>query len=468
MKKSVKVILMMVVVMSLMFTACTTQPTAVTPQEEPQQPAQAQPTSEPQQPTSTEPTSVAQSPSSSGETIEIEFWTLLTGALGERLDALVQEFNSSQTEVKILNVNQGGYNELQQKLLASVAAGNPPVLTMVDYKYVPFYAREGVFEPITAYASEEDMKDFIPGLLTDLTFQGQVYALPFNRSTQGLYYNKDLFREAGLDPEKPPTTWDEVKEYAEKLTDSSKQQYGIYATGNMQWHFEPLVDQAGGAVSDADCNFIFNNEQGQIAAQLLQGLVKDGYALIPANLTGPFDQQATEFINGKVGMMRQSTAIQGFIGNTVSFDWGFAMAPAGPGGQAVTGGGANIAMTAKATPEQKEAAWKFMKWITSTEKSAEFHMATGYMPSRFSVMELPDVKAFYETHPSWLTSVEQLEFAKPTACGVLNNPQWQAIIEASIDRILINNEDVKTVLDEAVAELQPAIDEARANGTLIK
>ena len=406
---------------------------------------------------------------STAPVVEIEFWTLLTGALGERLDALIQEFNQSQSEVRIINVNQGGYNELQQKMLASVAAGNPPVMTMVDYKYVPFYAREGVLEPLNGFLSEEDLADLIPGLLTDLTFNGQVYALPFNRSTQGLYYNKDLFRAAGLDPERPPTTWDEVRTMACQLTDASKQQYGIYAIGNMQWHYEPLVLQAGGAVSDDQCNFTFSNEYGRAAADFLQDLVhEDGCAVVPSNLTGPFDQQAIEFITGRVGMMRQSTAIQGFIGDAVGFDWGFAMMPAGPAGQAVTSGGANIAIGAKASQEQKEAAWKFLEWITSAEKSAEFHMATGYMPTRYSVLAREDVQQFHAEHPSWLISVEQLDYAKPTNCGVLNAPEWQPVIEAALDRIVINNEDSATVLAAAEQELQQTIDRTRAEDKLIQ
>ena len=142
-------------------------------------------------------------PESDGEVIELAFWTLLGGANGDRVQKLVDDFNASQDGIVIINESQGGYDDLQQKLLASLAAGNPPPITMVDYKYVPFYAKNGAFEPINNLASKEDLADYIPGLLTDLTYKGQVYAIPFNRSTQGMFYNKDLMREAGLDPEAP-------------------------------------------------------------------------------------------------------------------------------------------------------------------------------------------------------------------------------------------------------------------------
>jgi sn-glycerol 3-phosphate transport system substrate-binding protein len=404
------------------------------------------------------------------EPVEIEFWTLLTGPLGERLDSMISEYNDSQGNVVVVNVNQGGYNEIQQKMLAALAAGDPTyVATMIDYKNVPFYANSGVLEPISDWASDEDMADFIPGLLTDLTLNDKVYALPMNRSTQGLYYNKDLFARAGLDPEKPPQTWEEVREYGMAIAALGDEYSGTYGTGNMQWYFEPLVYEFGGEFSDAECNFTFNDEFGVAAATYLQDLIhKDGAAIIPANLSGPFDQQMSEFVQGNIGMIRQSTAVNGFISDVVDFDWGFTMFPEGPAGRAVTGGGANVAIGAHATDEEKAAAWDFIRWLTNAENSAAFHMATGYMPSRYSVAELPEVQAFYEDHPTWQISVDQLDFSRPTSCAVLNSPQWAAVIESNMDRILINNEDVQTVLDEAVAELNEALEAVRADGTLIQ
>lgn len=404
------------------------------------------------------------------EPVEIEFWTLLTGPLGERLDALITEYNASQDNVVVVNVNQGGYNEIQQKMLAALAAGDPSyVATMIDYKNVPFYANSGVLEPISDWASDEDMADFIPGLLSDLTLNDKVYALPMNRSTQGLYYNKDLFIQAGLDPDKPPQTWEEVREYGAAIAALGDEYAGTYGTGNMQWYFEPFVYEFGGEFSDAECNFTFNDAAGVAAATYLQELVhKDGVAIIPANLSGAFDQQMSEFVQGNIGMIRQSTAVNGFISDVVDFDWGFTMFPEGPAGRAVTGGGANVAIGAHASEEEKAAAWDFIRWLTNAENSAEFHMATGYMPSRYSAAELPEVQAFYEDHPTWKISVDQLEFARPTSCAVLNSPQWAAVIEASMDRILINNEDVQSVLDDAVAELNEAIADARAADTLIQ
>ena len=217
-------ILVVILLLSFVITACSSdeEPAEVEPAEE-EAPAEEAPAEEPPDLEEIE------------EAVEIEFWTLLTGPLGERLDSMINEYNESQDNVKVVNVNQGGYNEIQQKMLAALAAGDPTyVATMIDYKNVPFYANSDVLEPISDWASAEDMEDFIPGLLADLTLEDKVYALPMKRSTQGLYYNKDLFAQAGLDPEKPPETWDEVREYGQAIAALGDEYNGTYGTGNMQ------------------------------------------------------------------------------------------------------------------------------------------------------------------------------------------------------------------------------------------
>ena len=397
--------------------------------------------------------------------IELKFWTLLGGANGDRIQALVDAFNASQSDVVVVNERQGGYDDLQRKLLAAVAAGNPPHLTMVDYKYVPFYAKNGVFVAINDYASAEDMADFIPGLLTDLTYKGKVYAVPFNRSTQGLYYNKDLMRAVGLDPETDiPRTWQDMVNLGPKVKSILGDNY--YVTygkePNAQWMFEPLVYQFGGRISDENGRFVFNQpgEGGvEVMTMMRDNVYKTKYFLIGANPVGSYNEVQFEFFDGKVLFSRDSTAQQGSLGSMLDFDWGFTRFPYSEGGTpAVTSGGANIAMTTNTTEAERKAAWKFMQFVTNTENSAWFHMQTGYMPSRYSVMELPEVKEFYKTHPSWRVSIDQLNFVKPTARGVLNAPEWQATIQGALDRIILNNEDPQKVLDEAAAELNRTID----------
>lgn len=414
-----------------------------------------------------EPTDVAEpddveEPEEEGEVIELAFWTLLGGRLGDLIQEQVDEFNATHPNINIVNERQGGYDDLQQKLLASVAAGNPPPLTMVDYKYVPFYAKNGVFVPINEFASDADFEDFIPGLLTDLTYNGEVYAVPYNRSTQGMFYNKDLMAQVGL--EEPPTTWEEMEAIGDAVKELGDEYFVTYGKeGNAQWMFEPLVYQFGGRVSDENCRFVFNEpgEGGVEVMQFLQDNTYDTeYFLIGANPVGGFYEVSFEWATeGRVLFTRSSTALQGGLEENVDFDWGFTKFPYAEGGTpAVTSGGANIAMTSNTTQEEREAAWEFMHFMSNTENSAWYHMQTGYMPTRYSVLELEEVQEYHVEHPSWLVSVEQLDFVQPTACGVFNAPEWAGVIQSAMDRIILNNEDVQTVLDEAAAELNQTID----------
>jgi len=396
--------------------------------------------------------------------IEIEFWTMLGGDLCEKVSEYVEKFNGMQDEVIVTEVNQGGYEPLLEKQLASVAAGNFPPVTLMDYKVVPFFASNGILEPISNWASEEDMQDFIPALLNDLTYDGTVYALPFNRSYQGVYYNKDLFRAAGLDPDSPPETWEEYAEFVDQIGAIGDDVWGSYVYRRSHEH----ILSFGEPISDANCDVTINSERGVEALQYMADLNFVHGALVPAQLSGPFDQTAIEFIQGKVGMYSGSIAIQNRVKESVDFDWGFSLLPEGPyGDRAWLGGGGNVAMSASADPEIKEAAWKFVSFLSSAEQSADWHMTTGYLPTRYSVANLPEVIEFYEDNPSWQTSVDGAEFIFPTPCAIVNIPQYVSIERPNADRIVLNGEDAQEVMDQLAEELQILIDEKRLEDTLM-
>lgn len=459
--KTITKLLAVLIVLSFVLTACSSPAPAtpaatsveVTTEADSVEEVQADTAPEPDQPAAVD----------KKDPIELEFWTMLGGDLGERVKQMVEEYNNSQDEVLIVEVNMGDYEPLLEKQIASLVGGNFPPVTLIDYKTVPFFSQAGILEPIGNLASEEDMKDFTPGLLGDLTFDGEVYALPFNRSYQGLYYNKDLFRQAGLDPERPPQTWEEYAEYTDQIDALGDDIYGSYVYRRSHEFFLSF----GEPISNENCDVTVNSEAGFEAFQYLQDLHYKHNALVPANLKGPFDQAAIEFIQGKVGMYSGSIAIQNRVGDTVDFDWGFSLLPAGPGGQAWLGGGGNIAISSKATTEQKEAAWDFVNWLTSAEKSAEWHMNTGYLPTRLSVAELPEIKEFYKANPSWETSVQGAQFIFKTPCAILNIPQYVSITTPAADRVVLNQEDVQSVLDQLQIDLQELIDYAREDGTLI-
>ena len=142
--------------------------------------------------------------------VTIELWSSLTGSKAKVFDGQVAKFNETQDEVIVNVIHQGGYDMLRQKVAAAANAKNLPTLLICDYLDVAYYAQLGVLEDVSNILSEEVIGDYYEGMLKDLTVDGVLYGIPYNRSTQGFYVNNDLLRKAGIDH--IATTWDEFKE----------------------------------------------------------------------------------------------------------------------------------------------------------------------------------------------------------------------------------------------------------------
>lgn len=152
--------------------------------------------------------------------VTIDFWYSIGGNPQKATEALVEKFNASQNEVKVEAMYGGSYEDTTKKLLASVVAGDTPVVAHMAMAYTAQFILDGYFESLNSYfAKDAKVKetDFVKGLLELNRWKGELYGMPFNCSNPIMYYNKDLFRAAGLDPEKPPVTWDELYEYAKKI-----------------------------------------------------------------------------------------------------------------------------------------------------------------------------------------------------------------------------------------------------------
>lgn len=397
------------------------------------------------------------------EPIQIEFWSLLPGVQAEILQGHIAQFNDQHDNIEVTYISQGGYAELQQKLLASVSAGNTPAVTMVDYGFVPLYAQNGVFAPLNQFFTEEDEADFIPGLLADLTYQGEIYALPYNRSTQGFYYNADLLAEFDLEPAQ---TWEEFAEQARAIHAANPEYYGGYAYANA-WEFTPVILSWGGRINDEECNVTLNEPEVIAAINFFKELNAEGAMTLPNALDGPLEEVNSDFVQGRVAYLIKSTSWLTRLDSVVDFNWDFTMMPAGPEGRFVTNGGANLAISAATPPEVQAASWELIKYLTDTEQTGEFHVSTGYMPVRYSALELPAVQELHAEFPRYRLSVDQLEYATATSCVARNVTQYVTVVNEALQRVWISGEDAQTVFDQLTSDLQKVIDDMKANGTLV-
>lgn len=338
----------------------------------------------------------------------ITFWYSLGGNAGRVFQEMVAEFNASQDEIFVDAVYTGGYGETAQKVTASLAAN-----TLPDGGVIPaaplFTGRVGnyLIDEYLRGPKGLDMDDFYEEFWNYNKYDGCIASLPFNNSTPVLFYNKDILRQAGLEP-KAPETWDELVEMAIHLRDWAAQErlrnFVPINMRNQDWMLKGFILQNGGQLMDEDYSAALINEPEAVEAiEFWVSLVDQG--LMPAGL---HDRARDHFIAGNQAFLFDSTAGIGTIAQTVEFDFDTAMLP-GNKQRAVTLGGAALTMF-PSTPERQDATWEFLTWLLQPENVAKWTVQTGYVPVRKSVLESPEIQQLFEEQPYYRAAFEQLEY----------------------------------------------------------
>jgi multiple sugar transport system substrate-binding protein len=339
------------------------------------------------------------------------------GPLGRSLDGLVGEYNAlGQGAVE--SVSMGQYEALSQKLMAAVAAGGPPAVAQCYEAWTANLIANESIAPFSGMIegqdglSAESLADIHEIFLHGATQDGVLWAFPFNKSVRCLYYNKDAFREAGLDPEAPPRTWGEYREIARQLSadrdgDGKVDRWGLGSQITVTM-FENLIVQNGGSLLDpTEQRAAFDSPEGIEALEFMTDLlVRDGTAL----LSQGFEYQ-NEFLAGNVAMIEGSSVSIAFLEGKYTFALGIAALPAGRLDTQLVAG-TDVVIFAS-TPERLDRAWRFVKWFTDTPQTARWAAETGYLPVRKSAMQHPVLAAKLDGHPGLRDAYAQLERALP-------------------------------------------------------
>lgn len=352
--------------------------------------------------------------------IHVTWWHAMGGGLGpigRVLATLVHDFNASQDSISVDPVNMGNYTALSQKIIAAAAAKDPPVMAQAYEAWTSQLLKSGMITPIDEFIDgpngldEESQADLIRVFVDGNTFMGRFCSFPFNKSVMALYYNRDLFRKAGLDPEKPPSNWDEYRKYAEILTedfdgDGRPDQWGV-ASQMSVWIFENLLLQNGGSLLTPDGKrVLFDSPEGEEALDFyyrMTGKEDVGY------VTGGFDFQ-NDFTAGTVGMIQSSSVSLSYMKSKLTFDLGIAPMP-GKVKNAMIVSGTNLVVFSRSTEEEKRAAWAFIKWLGDTPQTAYWAAETGYVPIRWSALEHSSMIQKFEDWPGYKDLYTQLEYA---------------------------------------------------------
>lgn len=393
----------------------------------------------------------------SGSATTIDFWAPLGGTNGETAQKMVDQFNSEHKDIKVNMLKQKDYYENATKLQAALTSKDQPDVTLLEITQTGTFASENALVDMSNYFDKTYQERFFPGLLTNSYYENKFVGVPFNRSTPILYINKDMATKAGLDPA-GPKTWDELKEYATKMTNKSEEIYGFETPIDI-WFYEAMVMQSGGEITNGK-KVAFNNEAGQAPVKFWQEMMKEGVMKMPPGEDyNAWDVAKQDFVNGKVGMIFTSTAdLAGLMQQTEGkFEISTAFLPENQK-YATPTGGANLAMLEGGTDEEKEASAEFIKWMTETDRIVEFSSSTGYLPTTEDATNSEKLQTLYKEKPQYKVATDQLQYA--VALPMLSG--YKEATDKLMDEIKKGltdlNSNPKDIVEKGTSAMQAVID----------
>jgi ABC-type glycerol-3-phosphate transport system substrate-binding protein len=389
--------------------------------------------------------------------VTITFWHGQSGVLGDRLKALIDKFNSTH-KIQVNATFQGSYtnNELQTKLISAAQAGSPPDMAqLTGLADVANFNKAKAIVPLQQYVdgpdglTKDQLADFVPSFLDDnsLTINGKktIVSWPLSKSESVLYYNPDILKAAGVSV---PKTWDDFRTALKTV--KAKTSFTPFAwTPSIYDFFLPYMFSAGGTALSTDLTkATFNSPEGIAALQYEADLVLTDKT---AEVTKGFDWQ-NPFAQGKVAFAISTNVSVPYIQQAMpkdhTFNIGMAPLPAGSKGSKTNLYGNNVVVFAKAPPDHQRAAWIFLKWLTDTDQTVAWSLASGYMPLRTSAKNSPEFKAAAEKDPRLLVPLD----AAPGAVGNPPSADWPKIqgpLGDAVTSALLGRQSAKDALDAA-------------------
>lgn len=351
-----------------------------------------------------------------GKTV-VTFWHVYTKNFGAPvIKQMVDDFNASQDKIVVKDVyNPDMYPGLMKNLQADVASGKSPSIAMIGYNYLEYFNQNFQYASPVDLAKKDKAdpdyleKTFLPNVLSLAEADGQQVGLPFSISAPLLFYNPDLFAAAGLDPNTPPKTWQDVRAYAKQIHDATGE-YGFYMQEYQDnWATQGLLTSNGAVILDENGKAAFASPESAEAYQLYQDMVlKDQSALHIAA-----DEGIASFYSGRVGMLLGTSAKIGTVTQSSAFSVMACPFPSfGDKKVEIPAGGNFLAVTAQSEEEQM-AAWEFIKFIMQPKYLAQWTINTGYLPPRQDVAEEPAVQDAIAKTPALKVAFDELPTLAP-------------------------------------------------------
>ena len=397
---------------------------------------------------------------------EIQWWHSMTGANNDVVNKLAEDFNSSQKDYKVVATFKGSYADSMNAGIAAFRAGNAPhILQVFEVGTATMMGARGAVKPVHVMMQEAgekfDPSSYLPAIAGYYsTVKGEMLSFPFNSSSTVMWYNKDAFKKAGLDPEKPPRTWPETIDHARKLKAagvscplSNAWVTWVLIEQFSAWHNVPLATKANG-LEGFDTELRFNSPLHVRMIETLAQLQKEKIY----DYAGRTNTGEGRFTSGECAMFMTSSAFFGNVKANAKFDYGNAPMPywpdvAGAPQNSIIGGASLWVMGGK-KPEEYKGVARFFTFLSDTNRQANLHQVSGYLPITKAAYEKTKTDGFYKTNPLLETPLLELNNKPPTDNSrglrlgdmVRMRDVWAEEIEAALN----GSKTAKAALDAAV------------------
>ncbi|HEX4523645.1 MAG TPA: ABC transporter substrate-binding protein [Casimicrobiaceae bacterium] len=353
--------------------------------------------------------------------VDISFYypVAVGGPITKIIDKFATDFEKENPGIKVHPIYSGTYQDSITKALTAVKSNDAPAMSvLLSTDMYTLIDEDAIvpWDPLIKTAEDRAwLQGFYPAFMENSQTGGKTWGIPFQRSTIVLYYNKEMFKEAGLDPNHAPETWKEMAEYAQKLTkrDASGKvtQWGVQipASGFPYWLFQGLTTENGVQLMNAAGTETYYDKPAVIEAVQYWVDLTAKYKAHPEGIV-EWGTTPKDFFERKVAMMWTTTGNLTNVRSNAKFDFGVAMLPANKRRGSPTGGG-NFYLFKQTKPEQQTAAFKFVKWITSPARAAQWGIDTGYVAVRPDAWETPEMKKYVAEFPPAAVARDQLQFA---------------------------------------------------------
>ncbi|GGA49033.1 ABC transporter substrate-binding protein [Paenibacillus physcomitrellae] len=396
--------------------------------------------------------------------VKITWWHSMSGTNEKAINEIVSDFNASQQDVQVEAVFQGAYDESLNKLKASIGSNSGPDLMQVYEIGSKFMIDSKLITPVQQFidADNYDLSQLEPNITRYYTIDGKLNAMPFNTSNPILYYNKDAFKAAGLDPENPPKTYEDFEKAAKALAKNGKPAASIAIYG---WFMEQFFANQnadyvnnGNGRQAAATESLLNSDAGVKTMEWWKRMLDEKAV---SNLGRKTDDTDAAFAAGQIAMTLDSTAslrnIVQSVGGKFEVGTGFLPRPADAKEGGVVVGGASLYIMNNKPEEEQKATWEFIKYLATPEVQAKWSVNTGYFPITKAAYDQQVLKDNMAKYPQFQTAVDQLHASTESTAtsgavmGVF--PEARQIVEGSIEAVLNGQKEPKAALDEAAKQI---------------